>query len=222
MNILPRDTEPLEDSMPADDSVKCSRCHEYKAKTEFNRNARRPNGLQTYCRPCSSEKGREWDKANPEKARAKALRWASQNRDKSRANGALQSAKRRKANPDAVRRAIREWSKAHPEKVKEYTIRWQARNQEKVREYARRAAAKRRVRVRGGFVEDVDIAVVAKRDGYSCGVCGGRVPQREWSLDHILPISKGGGHSYANTRLTHLKCNRLRNNRGAAQLRLTG
>lgn len=42
------------------------------------------------------------------------------------------------------------------------------------------------------------------------------------SLDHILPISVGGQHSYANTRLTHTTCNVRRQNRGVAQLRLLG
>lgn len=26
-------------------------------------------------------------------------------------------------------------------------------------------------------------------------------------LDHVIPMSKGGGHTYANTQCSHLKCN---------------
>ena len=36
--------------------------------------------------------------------------------------------------------------------------------------------------------------------------------------DHIVPLSKGGKHSYLNTRLAHIKCNVQRGNRGAAQI----
>ena len=77
-----------------------------------------------------------------------------------------------------------------------------------------------RVLQRNGFVERVNIAVLVERDKGRCGVCSKPVPVKQRSIDHILPVSKGGAHSYANTRLTHLRCNVLRNNRGAAQLRL--
>jgi len=79
---------------------------------------------------------------------------------------------------------------------------------------------RRRVLQRNGFVERVYLAVLVERDKGRCGVCSKPVPVKQRSIDHILPVSKGGAHSYANTRLTHLRCNVLRNNRGAAQLRL--
>jgi 5-methylcytosine-specific restriction endonuclease McrA len=37
------------------------------------------------------------------------------------------------------------------------------------------------------------------------------------SLDHVIPISKGGSHTYANTQCAHLLCNIQKNNRGAGE-----
>ena len=34
----------------------------------------------------------------------------------------------------------------------------------------------------------------------------------EWHIDHIIPISKGGEHSYENVRAAHFICNALRSN----------
>lgn len=44
---------------------KCSRCGNFCALTEFNRNRSRPDGLQTYCRDCCKIANREYRRANP-------------------------------------------------------------------------------------------------------------------------------------------------------------
>lgn len=67
--------------------------------------------------------------------------------------------------------------------------------------------------------EHVDRSVVGDRDGWKCGLCNQSVdPSLMWphplsqSLDHIVPVSRGGDHTYKNTRITHLRCNILRSN----------
>ena len=80
---------------------------------------------------------------------------------------------------------------------------------------ARKAAYQaRRARKRGVDAERVVAAEVFDRDGWLCGICGGEVDSGlEWpdsgsaSLDHVVPLSKGGAHTYENTQLAHLFCN---------------
>lgn len=57
-------------------------------------------------------------------------------------------------------------------------------------------------------------ATVFERDGWVCGLCDESVPRDAvWpdplsaSLDHVVPLSRGGAHSLENTQLTHLACN---------------
>ena len=64
-------------------------------------------------------------------------------------------------------------------------------------------------------------AAVFERDRWRCGICGGAVGQQRTypdplcgSLDHIVPVSQGGGNEATNLRLTHLRCNVARRNRG--------
>lgn len=72
----------------------------------------------------------------------------------------------------------------------------------------------RRMRVKGVRVDRVYRRVVWERDKGRCGICGGMVDFTKVSpdpmapsLDHIVPISKGGEHSYTNIQLAHLGCN---------------
>lgn len=70
----------------------------------------------------------------------------------------------------------------------------------------------------GVQVEEVNTLEVFERDGWTCGICNERVDKdipypcgKSASLDHIIPMSKGGGHTYDNTQLAHLKCNLKKN-----------
>lgn len=73
-------------------------------------------------------------------------------------------------------------------------------------------------------------ATICKRDGWRCGICHERVnPSLDYpnprcaSLDHIIPVSRGGLSEPVNLRLVHLVCNlRRRNLGGVEQLAMFG
>ena len=79
-------------------------------------------------------------------------------------------------------------------------------------------------------VEEVDPLMIAKRDKYKCHICRKRVNmdldiQHNYSptMDHLIPISLGGDHTYANIRLAHRICNSRKGNRAVnEQLLLFG
>lgn len=55
---------------------------------------------------------------------------------------------------------------------------------------------------------------VFERDGWVCSLCGDPIdPElahphpRSASLDHVVPMARGGGHVKANTAAAHLVCN---------------
>lgn len=65
---------------------------------------------------------------------------------------------------------------------------------------------------------------IAERDKWRCGICRKRVSQQAaWpspmsaSLDHVIPLSKGGAHDPSNVQLAHLACNSSKGNRIAEQ-----
>lgn len=93
---------------------------------------------------------------------------------------------------------------------------------------ARVARAKRRKAVLRGAPTGGGLFTVAdliERDGDTCGLCGHAIGDIAWpdplsrSIDHITPISLGGGHTIENARATHLRCNISRGNRPDAEQR---
>jgi len=76
---------------------------------------------------------------------------------------------------------------------------------------------RRREIVKAG--EKITFDDLLMRDGPLCQICGelmdwqtGRYRERV-SLDHIIPISKGGSHTMDNVRLVHMGCNSKKSDR---------
>ncbi len=90
------------------------------------------------------------------------------------------------------------------------------------------AKAKRRARLRGATIESVDPFAVFRRDGWHCKLCGVLTPKQlrgttnaaAPEVDHIVPLSIGGAHSYANTQCLCRKCNQAKGATVAGQLPL--
>ena len=49
--------------------------------------------------------------------------------------------------------------------------------------------------------------MVFERDGYTCQYCGAKAPDAELHVDHIVPVSKGGGNSLDNLVTACAACN---------------
>jgi 5-methylcytosine-specific restriction endonuclease McrA len=62
----------------------------------------------------------------------------------------------------------------------------------------------------GAVVERVHRVAITDRDQGVCGICWQCVPAPERSLDHIIPLSRGGAHVPENIQLAHKRCNSLK------------
>ena len=49
--------------------------------------------------------------------------------------------------------------------------------------------------------------VVLERDDGVCGICGGDVDPFDFHVDHIIPLSRGGSHTFDNVQASHPLCN---------------
>ena len=82
----------------------------------------------------------------------------------------------------------------------------------------------RRARKKGNSVTSAALLVdIVERDGLQCGACGVSVDlSLAWpdpfskSVDHIVPLARGGSHSLDNCQLMHLRCNISKGARMAA------
>lgn len=66
----------------------------------------------------------------------------------------------------------------------------------------------RRAKKKAAWIESVDPIVVYERDCGICHICGEGIGEERWEIDHKIPLSRGGPHSYANVGLAHASCNR--------------
>lgn len=74
---------------------------------------------------------------------------------------------------------------------------------------------RRRARYYGCEYEPINVVKVFERDGWRCQICGKMTPKNKKGknlsnspeLDHIMPISLGGSHSYKNVQCACRSCN---------------
>jgi 5-methylcytosine-specific restriction endonuclease McrA len=74
---------------------------------------------------------------------------------------------------------------------------------------------------KGKYVRKNKRLKVFERDGFKCVYPNCEVKKPVLTIDHIIPISKGGPHMYYNVQATHRKCNAAKGNSSAGeQLRM--
>ena len=66
---------------------------------------------------------------------------------------------------------------------------------------------KARARRFGVSYEPINRFDVFERDAWICGICGDPVSRSDASIDHVIPLSKGGPHSFENVQCAHVLCN---------------
>lgn len=166
----------------------CCVCKESKPESEYGPDRRRPDGLTPRCRECNRAYLREWKRKN-------ADRKLEINREWNRRNAAYYREYRRawrEKNPELNREADRRWREANPDKVRDKD--------------ARRRAAKR-----GAKASAVDLAALWEANGGLCQLCFEPIDRTlrfphpmSPSVDHIVPLAKGGTHEQSNLQWTHL------------------
>lgn len=176
----------------------CTTCGVTKPTPEFSRQKLGRDGLRAMCRVCN---------------RAASLAWRAANHERNLANMALWRA----ANRDVARAASATWRAANQERVRSVEAQWRAEHPDVVRD---KASIRRALKRNAPVVERIRRAVVWERDGGLCHICGKKADPNYWHLEHLVPLSRGGEHSYRNVAVSHPTCNMRKGVAGPAQLRL--
>ncbi len=169
----------------------CSKCKMHKQIAAFTKNSTTADGLQTWCKSC----GAEYRRLNREHERSY-----------------------RKRRLKHFREYYAQYRKRHLKHLHEYYIKWRRANWLKCQVYDakywrthlnkhRDNNARRRARKLKLPTEKVKRSVVYERDKGICHICGQKVDPNKWHLDHIIPLSKSGTHTYNNVGVSHPQCN---------------
>ncbi len=88
----------------------------------------------------------------------------------------------------------------------------------------RAAEHRRRARKLKAFIEVVSVKKLARWQNWKCHLCGGlidknaKVPDNNaLTLEHLIPLSKGGEHSYRNCVAAHFYCNSKKSDRAIGE-----
>ena len=176
--------------VPKDERVKtCKKCGvEHPATTEFFTPSKRlPSGLDIYCRPCRKEYARAWYASHREQQVARSARWNKENAEKLNATKRARYAK----HPEKERAYMRAYRKAHPDLYKSADA---------------LKCAKRRSAINNtpNLLTAEQFAQLRKAAKGRCYYCKTKATL---TLDHVVPLARGGHHSADNVVFACKPCN---------------
>jgi 5-methylcytosine-specific restriction endonuclease McrA len=113
-------------------------------------------------------------------------------------------------NPQKASAQLRRQRGRHPEQTASYTRAWRQRHPEANRAKSQRYYARKM----GAVIEDVDSLAVCERDNWTCQLCGEPIDRsltfphpESATVDHVIPLNRGGAHAMSNVQLAHMRCN---------------
>ena len=174
-------------------SKTCVRCSQLLSLENFGKNRSRKDGLTTYCKPCISEVKKVFYQTNRSKLLARGAAY-------------------RNANSHKLESYHREYYRKNAELCKYRIKKWQAANKEKLIAYN----SKRRLLVKSNlfFVSSKELSRLLEE---KCAYCK---EAKSDSIDHIIPVSRGGSHSIGNLIGSCTPCNSKKRDKTIMEFRL--
>lgn len=176
---------------PTPSSRKCASCQKRRRLTAFD-------DLSEECRSCAAlsrlSPGEREAVVRREEMRHKAI---EERRQRLAQMSPEERAAYRRARNNEYQKA---WHARHPGYGTALARRWRAAYPEKY--------AARKAREHGATeIELVKPLDIFERDGWICHICGEPVDPADASLDHVVPIARGGQHTAENLACSHRTCN---------------
>jgi len=126
----------------------------------------------------------KWTKENPNKARCAVRRWTI-------------------ANSKRIKQNRENWQRANPQKASQYSKKWRLANPEKVVATVEQYRA-RKMMAPGTGITERQWKKLMKKYSYLCIYCG---QKKKLTIDHVIPLSRGGRHDIDNIVPACRPCN---------------
>lgn len=189
----------------------CSLCSTVKEITQFTKVVTNIDGFGCWCKACRQSKKKMWHAEHKESENAKAVQYAKDRPAYMKARNLYYYRK----NPRIEYR--KEYQEKNAERLRQKrltanareaslnrTQKWRAENPEKSKENCRRSQA---MRWFNAEAKRVAYAKIYEEENGVCYLCCKPVERKGAHFDHVVPLSKGGSHTFDNIRVTHRTCN---------------
>lgn len=184
---------------------RCTKCREEKPLDGFAADRRATDGTRSQCRECAGAYNREWNRANPDRVNSAISAY----RKRHPARVRLQKAEWRAANPEKVAAHKRTDQERHAPNYRARTARWREENPDRHRANNRRRRALAAGAAGADYTTAEKIAARFAFYGGRCYYCGAIAT----SVDHRIPLVRGGSHWPANLVPACVPCNSCKNAR---------
>jgi 5-methylcytosine-specific restriction endonuclease McrA len=205
----------------------CTKCGISKPFTEFSKEPRNKSGFCSSCKDCNNSRSkanyeanreerlkyqRQYHADNADQAREYARKWRKKNRDKIKVYRKTFVNRHREKELARNRIKSRIYRQEHPEKVRQWS-------RDYIRRHPERVALKNHNRRVKGKEFVVTEAEIAKIYASSCAHCNS---SSKMTIDHIVPLSRGGKHSIGNLQPLCQSCNYSKSNKTLTEWLKTG
>jgi len=185
----------------------CKRCDTVKPIEQFRKDKRKKSGHGSYCKPCSSDIAKAWQRNNPEKRKARDEAWYAKNQARKAATDAMRlpAYRNRRREIDATR-----WASQTLEQRRERWNSWYRANREHSLRYKRTQRIIRRSSDADWtlFPESLEYVQLISLD--PCVYCG----KAAQAVDHIVPVAKSGTGEWSNLAPACMSCNSSKRDEG--------
>lgn len=181
---------------------RCSKCGKFKPLSDYYKDPRRKCGVYSSCKFCIKQ-------------------WREQNRDRINKKKMIY----RENNKESINEYMAEYNKKNKEKISEYKKQYYIKNKYWLAKDNRKRAqtpegklskknseSRRRQRINKTPKEDQPTISqwknILKSQNYRCALCGCKFDEDTIpTMDHIVPLSRGGEHTSANIHALCASCN---------------
>jgi len=182
----------------------CTVCGEWKLFSDFNKNRGRKYGCSNVCKVCK----KKIDKHYYEKNKEKIIRQTSEYHKKNPEVKKKCCDNYRAKNKDKIRESDKLYRKHHFNERYKYNKLYFLKNPDKIKIYAQRYR-NRLLNASGNYTRQEWIDLCSKC-GNRCICCGLEV---KLTVDHIIPLSRGGSNCIDNIQPLCKNCNSSKNNK---------
>ena len=162
----------------------CNDCKVYKQKSEFSKNAAKPDGISSICRSCASIRNKQYYLKNSDARKAKSKEY-------------------RTKNYEHVLESNKNYRHKNPKKAREFRDRWRVKNVETINQHTRNRRARKNKAV--GIISIQEWEHLLDFYDYKCLCC--KRTDTKLTLDHVVPLKLGGENKITNAQPLCGSCN---------------